>query len=54
VERRVAIVAFVVALLLGTVLLAASARNEYCLPWQERVGYGDGPLGPGEDYSTCR
>jgi hypothetical protein len=35
-------------------LLALSARNDYCLPWQERVGYGDGPFGEGQDYSTCR
>jgi hypothetical protein len=54
VERRVAFVLVIVALLLGTILLALTARNEYCLPWQERVGHGDGPLGPGEDYSTCR
>jgi hypothetical protein len=54
VERRVAFVLVIVALLLGTILLAMTARNEYCLPWQERVGHGDGPLGPGEDYSTCR
>lgn len=43
------------AVLLGAVMLAAlSARNDYCLPWQERVGYGDGPLGVGEDFSACR
>ena len=35
-------------------LLALTAQNEYCLPWQERVGYGDGPLGEGQDFSTCR
>ena len=44
----------VAALLLGTMLLALTAQNEGCLPWQERVGYGDGPLGQQQDYSTCR
>lgn len=43
------------AVILGAVMLIAlSARNDYCLPWQERVGYGDGPLGEGEDFSRCR
>jgi hypothetical protein len=52
--RKVTIAVLVVALLLGTMLLAFSARNEYCLPWQERVGYGDGPIGPDRDFSACR
>lgn len=47
------IVALVV-LLGAVILLTLSARNDYCLPWQDRVGYGDGPLGDGEDYSACR
>ncbi len=48
-------VALALAVLLGAVmLLALSARNDYCLPWQERVGYGDGPLSDGQDYSRCR
>ncbi len=53
-ERKIAIVVVLVALLLSTMLLAASAQNEYCLPWQERVGHGDGVLGPDNDYTTCR
>ena len=52
--RKVTVAAVVVALLLATMLLGFSAQNEYCLPWQERVGYGDGPLGPGQDFSACR
>ena len=52
--RRATIALIVAALLFGTMLLAATAQNEGCLPWQERVGYGDGPLGPGGEYSTCR
>jgi hypothetical protein len=54
VERKLAVVVVLIALLLGTMLLAASAQNEYCLPWQERVGHGDGVLGPDDDYTTCR
>ena len=54
VERKIAIVVGLVALFLSTMLLAASAQNEYCLPWQERVGHGDGVLGPDQDYTTCR
>ncbi|MGH3064842.1 MAG: hypothetical protein ACRDOF_00925 [Gaiellaceae bacterium] len=52
--RRVTIAAVVLALLLATMLLAFSAQNDYCLPWQERVGHGDGPLGPNQDFSACR
>ena len=54
VERRIAILVVLVALFVSTILLAASAQNEYCLPWQERVGHGDGVLGPDADYTTCR
>jgi len=53
-SRRVTLGVVLVALLLGTMLLASSAQNEYCLPWQERVGHGDGPLGPDQDYTDCR
>ena len=53
-ERKLAVVVVLIVIMLGTMLLAASARNEYCLPWQERVGHGDGMLGPGDDYTTCR
>jgi|RhiMetStandDraft_4_1073278.scaffolds.fasta_scaffold321385_2 hypothetical protein len=53
-ERKVAITVVLITLMLATVLLAASAQNEYCLPWQERVGHGDGVLGPDQDYTTCR
>lgn len=52
--RRLTVAVVVVALLIATMLLGLSAQNEYCLPWQERVGHGDGPLGPGEDWSACR
>ena len=52
--RKVTVAVFVVALLVATMLLGFSAQNEYCLPWQERVGHGDGPLRPGEDFSACR
>jgi hypothetical protein len=54
VSRRVTLAVLLVALLLGTMLLGMSAQNEGCLPWQERVGYGDGPFGESQDYSTCR
>jgi RsiW-degrading membrane proteinase PrsW (M82 family) len=53
-SRKVTLAVLVVALLLGTMLLGFSAQNEYCLPWQERVGQGDGPLGPDEDFTACR
>ena len=53
-ERKIAIVVVLVALFVSTILLAVSAQNEYCLPWQERVGHGDGVLGPDDDYTTCR
>lgn len=52
--RRAAIALALAVLLLAVMLLGLSARNGYCLPWQERVGYGDGTFGAGEDYSTCR
>ena len=52
--RRVTLAALLAALLLGTMLLAYSAQNDGCLPWQERVGYGDGPLGRQDDFSACR
>jgi hypothetical protein len=54
VARRVTIFLALAVLLGAVMLLALTARNEYCLPWQERVGYGDGPLGEGQDFSTCR
>jgi hypothetical protein len=46
----VLIAAFVAA----AVFFAMTVRNDYCLPWQERVGYGDGPFGPEEEVSVCR
>lgn len=54
VMQRMTFTLVLLALLLGTMLLALTARNEYCLPWQDRVGIGDGPFGPEEDYSFCR
>jgi hypothetical protein len=52
--RRLSVVLALAVLLGAVVLLALSAQNEYCLPWQQRVGYGDGPLGEGQDYSRCK
>jgi hypothetical protein len=52
--RRVTLGVVVVALLLATMVLAFSAKSDYCLPWQERVGHGDGPLEPGQDFTACR
>jgi hypothetical protein len=52
--RPSTIVIAVAIVLAGVILLAMTARNDYCLPWQERVGYGDGPLGEGQDFSACR
>jgi hypothetical protein len=52
--RRLTVGLIVLALLFGTGPLALTAQNEGCLPWQERVGYGDGPLGEQQDYSACR
>ena len=54
VGRRVTIFLAVAAVLTATILLTLTAQNDYCPPWQERVGYGDGPLGEGSDYSRCR
>lgn len=48
-----ALVAAIVGLLLGILLLGSTVRNEGCLPWQERVGYGDGTFGEGQDVSRC-
>ena len=53
-SRRVMLAALIVGLLVCTMLLGITAQNEGCLPWQERVGYGDGPFGDQQDYSTCR
>lgn len=52
--RRAGVVVALAVLLGAVMLLALSARNDYCLPWQQRVGYGDGPFGEGQDYSACR
>jgi hypothetical protein len=52
--RRLTVVLIVAALLAGTMLLALTAQNDGCLPWKERVGYGDGPFGAQQDYSVCR
>jgi hypothetical protein len=53
-RRRTATALIVLAILAAGLLFTLSARNDFCLPWQERVGYGDGAVGPGEDYSACR
>jgi hypothetical protein len=54
VARRLSIAVALVVLFLGVITLALTAQNEGCLPWQERVGYGDGPFGESQDYSRCR
>jgi hypothetical protein len=51
--KKAAIAMSIVALLLALLLLGATTKNEGCLPWQERVGFGDGVLGEGADFSKC-
>lgn len=47
-------VVVLIALLMGAiVLLGTTAQNEGCLPWQERVGVGDGVFGEREDVTRC-
>lgn len=48
---KFAIVGVIVGL--AFLLLAATAKNEGCLPWQERVGRGDGAFGDQQDVSRC-
>ena len=48
---KVAIAVVIVFLLF--LFLAATVTNEGCLPWQERVGYGDGAFGEQQDVSRC-
>ena len=43
----------IVILGLAVLLLGTTVKNEGCLPWQERVGYGDGTFGEGRDVSRC-
>jgi hypothetical protein len=49
---RVAVALLIVTI--GLLLFAMSANNDFCLPWQERVSYGDGAIGPGDDFTACR
>ncbi|HJW74351.1 MAG TPA: hypothetical protein VJ787_01600 [Thermoleophilia bacterium] len=51
--KNAAIATGIVALLLALLLLGATTKNEGCLPWQERVGVGDGVFGEGQDFSKC-
>lgn len=51
--RKFALAALLAVLLVSIVLLGTTTQNEGCLPWQERVGYGDGVFGDGEDVSRC-
>ena len=51
--KKISIATGIVALLLALLLLGATTKNEGCLPWQQRVGYGDGTFGEGEDVSRC-
>lgn len=48
---KFALIGIVLAIVIG--LLATTVANEGCLPWQERVGYGDGTFGEQEDFSRC-
>lgn len=52
--RRLALMVVIVGLMLTLTLVALTAQNEGCFPWQERVGIGDGPFGPQEDITACR
>jgi len=51
--RRVSIAVVLVVLLASVMMLALTAQNEGCLPWQERVGFGDGVFGEQDDVSRC-
>jgi hypothetical protein len=51
--KKAGIAALIVALGLAVVLLGLTAQNEGCLPWQERVGFGDGVFGEQDDVSRC-
>lgn len=53
-SRRTTLVLIAAVVLAGAVLFALTARNDFCLPWQERVSYGDGAFGPQDDFSACR
>lgn len=52
--KRFALLVVIVGLMLAMTMVALTAQNEGCFPWQERVGIGDGPFGPQEDITTCR
>ena len=51
--RKFAIAAAIAALFAAVMLLGATAQNEGCLPWQERVGISDGVFGEQEDITRC-
>jgi hypothetical protein len=51
--KRAGIAGLIVALALAVILLGFTAQNEGCLPWQERVGFGDGVFGEQDDVSRC-
>jgi hypothetical protein len=51
--KRAGIAGLIVALALAVILLGLTAQNEGCLPWQERVGFGDGVFGEQDDVSRC-
>jgi hypothetical protein len=48
---KFAAIAVLIALAVG--FFAATIKNEGCLPWQERVGYGGGPFSEEEGFSRC-
>ena len=52
--KRLALAAVIVGLMFALMLVALTAQNEGCFPWQERVGISDGPLGPQPDITACR
>lgn len=42
------------ALLALTMLLMSTAQNDWCLPWQERVGIDARPFSGVEGATRCR
>jgi hypothetical protein len=51
--KKATVVALIAGLFFAVLLLGATAQNEGCLPWQERVGVGDGVFGEQEDITRC-
>jgi hypothetical protein len=51
--KKVWLAGALVGLVLAMLLLGTTEKNGGCLPWQQRVGYGDGKFGPEQDVSRC-